>query len=176
MRTQRRSGFSLMEILVATAILLVAVGVLSELAYVGTRHASSAEEAATAQRICQNILEEILCGARSLETVSDTTVLEDPEWLYSVDIKPLDQFQWSPGLAELRVTVTSSPENGKPGKPFSLVHWIRYVSSEKQQNETQQGQQGQGQQGQGQQGQGQQGQESTPASSTTAPVSGGRRP
>ncbi len=46
MVAQPRLGFSLMEMLVATAILLVAVGVLTELADVGRRHARGAEDAA----------------------------------------------------------------------------------------------------------------------------------
>ena len=63
-----RQGFSLMEMLVATAILMVAVGVLTELADVGRQHARGAEDAATAERICQNVLDEVLCGARPLQS------------------------------------------------------------------------------------------------------------
>lgn len=130
----RRAGFSLMEMLVATAILLVAVGVLSELAYIGTRHADRAEAAATAQRMCQNILEEILSGGRPLESVSDAATSESSEWHYSVEIKPLERFRWSPGLAELRVTVVPASEGAESGRSVSLSRWIRYVSPETQED------------------------------------------
>ncbi len=126
-----RLGFSLMEMLVATAILLVAVGVLTELADVGQRHARGAEDAATAQRICQNLLDEMLCGARPLDSVSDTVVAEEPDWTFSVELKPLERFEWDPRLAELRVTVMKTPEDSQPGKPFSLTRWIRYPSGDK---------------------------------------------
>jgi hypothetical protein len=132
-----------MEMLVATAILLVAVGVLTELADMGRQHARGAEDAAAAQRICQNILDEILCGARPLQAVSETTLLDDPDWTFSIDLKSLERFEWEPRLAELRVTVTRAPdetkrlnesktlEEAKPGKTFSLTRWIRYSSGEK---------------------------------------------
>jgi hypothetical protein len=124
-----------MEMLVATAILLVAVGVLTELADVGRRHANGAEDAAAAQRICQNILDEMLCGARPLEATSDTVVVEEPEWTVSIEVKPLERFEWEPRLAELRVTVARAPDESKPGKPFSLTRWIRYPSDGKNSHE-----------------------------------------
>lgn len=126
-----------MEMLVATAILLVAIGVLTELADVGRQHARGAEEAAAAQRICQNILDEILCGARPLQSTSDSVLFDEPDWTFSVELKPLERFEWEPRLAELRVTVTKTPEEArtsdeaKPGKTFSLTRWVRYASSEK---------------------------------------------
>jgi hypothetical protein len=114
--------------LVATAILLVAVGVLTELADVGRQHAGRAEEAAAAQRICQNLLDEILCGAVPMEPTSEGIVREEPDWTFSVDIKPIERLQWNPGLAELCVTVAKTPEGSKAGKPFSLTRWVRYSS------------------------------------------------
>ena len=126
-----------MEMLVATAILLVAVGVLTELADVGRQHARGADEAAAAQRICQNILDEILCGARPLQSASESVLFDEPDWTFSVELKPLERFEWEPRLAELRVTVTKASDDSttadeaKPGKTFSLTRWIRYSSGEK---------------------------------------------
>jgi prepilin-type N-terminal cleavage/methylation domain-containing protein len=131
MAAQPRRGFSLMEMLVATAILMLAVGVLTQLADVGRQHARGAEDAATAQRICQNILDEMLCGARPLQSTADSVMAEEPDWTFSVELKPLDRFEWDPRLAELRVTVAKTPQDSKPGKPFSLTRWIRYPSSDK---------------------------------------------
>jgi hypothetical protein len=120
-----------MEMLVATAILMVAVGVLTELADVGRQHARGAEDAATAERICQNVLDEVLCGARPLQSSSETVMADEPDWTFSVELKPLERFEWEPGLAELRVTVAKTAEESKPGKPFSLTRWVRYPSGEK---------------------------------------------
>jgi len=116
----------LIEMLLATAILLVAVGVLNELAHVGRHHARGAEDAAAAQRICNNLLDEILSGILPLDSVADTAVADEPDWTYSVELTPLDQLEWSPTLAAIRVTVKPTPEDAKPGKPFSLTRWVRY--------------------------------------------------
>jgi prepilin-type N-terminal cleavage/methylation domain-containing protein len=132
MVSRERLGYSLIEMLVATAILLVAVGVLTELADVGRQHAGRAEEAAAAQRICQNLLDEILCGAVPMEATSEGIVREEPDWTFSVDIKPIDRLQWEPGLAELCVTVVKTSEGSRAGKPFSLTRWVRYSSPEKE--------------------------------------------
>jgi prepilin-type N-terminal cleavage/methylation domain-containing protein len=135
MVSRKRLGFSLMEMLVATAILLVAVGILTELAGVGRQHASRAEDAAAAQRICQNLLDEILCGAIPLASTSESVVPEEPDWTFSVDVEPMERFGWNPRLAELRVTVVKTPEGSKVGKPFSLTRWVRYFSEEKKPGE-----------------------------------------
>jgi prepilin-type N-terminal cleavage/methylation domain-containing protein len=134
MASKPRSGFSLIEMLIATAIVLVAVGVLSELASVGQRHARAAEDAATAQRICQNRLEEILCGSAPLDATADAIVTEDPEWTCSVELKPLEQYAWEPGIAELRVTVAKASESTAPSRTFSLVRWVRRASAGKGQD------------------------------------------
>jgi hypothetical protein len=112
--------------LLATAILLVAVGVLNELAALGGRHARGAEDAAAAQRICSNLLDEILSGIRPLESAADATVDDEPDWTYTVEITPVDQLEWNPSLATVRVTVSPASGDGKPGKPFSLTRWVRY--------------------------------------------------
>ena len=125
-----------MEMLVATAILLVAVGVLTELADVGQRHARGADDAATAQRVCQNLLDEILCGAMPLQAVPETALPEEPDWTFAVELKPLERFQWDPRLAELRVTVQRTPEESKPARPFTLTRWVRYPSDEKKEDAT----------------------------------------
>ena len=60
MNQPRRSGFSLMEVLLATGILLGSLIVLGQLATVGRKHAHDAETLTTAQLLCQSKLNEIL--------------------------------------------------------------------------------------------------------------------
>lgn len=76
MKTHDRSGFSLMEVLLATAILLGSMIVLSELAGIGRHHANSAQRLATAQLLCQNKMNELLVGMAALESV-DAEPLEE---------------------------------------------------------------------------------------------------
>ena len=66
MSPARRSGFSLLEVIMATAILLGCLIVLGDLAAVGRRHARDAEDLTTAQWLCQTKLNEILAGGKKL--------------------------------------------------------------------------------------------------------------
>ena len=146
-----RSGFSLMEVLLATAILLGSVIVLGELAAIGRQHANSAEELATAQRLCQNKLNEILAGLTSLEPVEaeplEMMLLDEeiagenesapatesegePTWLHSVEIEPSNDI----GLVAVRVTVwlaeydehaVEEDDDVARRGAFSLVRWMR---------------------------------------------------
>ncbi|NOX55563.1 MAG: hypothetical protein GXP27_14220 [Planctomycetes bacterium] len=139
-------GFSLMEVLLATAILLGSVIVIGELIGIGRRHAESARELAKAQLLCQSKMNELLAGAASLEGV-DAELLEEPEteqpipetssadsespesaappgalaWWYSVEV--LDAAH--PALAAVRVTVwKAQDEESKRRYVYSMVRWM----------------------------------------------------
>lgn len=75
-----RSGFSLIEVILATAIMLGSVIVLSELAGIGRRQSNRAETATIAQQNCENLLNELLLGIRPLVPIDDEPLLpvEDP--------------------------------------------------------------------------------------------------
>jgi prepilin-type N-terminal cleavage/methylation domain-containing protein len=120
-----RPGFSLLEVVVATAILLASAILLSELAAVGRQHASSAEDLAAAQRICQSTLNEILAGAAPLAPIDKEPLGNEPGWVYSVEIEPLETPFAQPGLAVLRVTVTEDVEPPRRAAQFTLSRWIR---------------------------------------------------
>jgi general secretion pathway protein I len=120
MSTPRR-GFSLLEVLMATGILLACVIVLAELAGIGRQHAVTAEELVTAQWLCQTRLNELLAGALPLVEVENEWVAETPGWVYSVQVDPLAQT----GLVAVRVTVSKEAEGLRPPRQFSLVRWLR---------------------------------------------------
>jgi len=121
-----RAGFSLMEVLLATAILLASVMVLMELAGIGRYYVQSVEGRSTAQMLCLTKLSELLAGAQPLQAIDERVLEDHPDWIYSVEITPVRQLP----LAAVRVTVTqqvaegtSVPLRGKP-KSFSLVRWV----------------------------------------------------
>lgn len=120
MRTPRRKGFSLLEVLLATSILVGCLAVLSELAAIGRQHADDAEKYTVAQSICQTKINEILAGLAWPDSVENEEVEDHPEWLYSVATESLAQ----PGLLALRVTVTENVED-RPPRKFTAVRWIR---------------------------------------------------
>lgn len=128
------SGFSLLEVILALAILCGAIATLGELSRLGMRSAERARDMTQAQLLCESKLAEITAGltpAESeqdvpLETSDDET---ETEWLYSVEVTPLDD----EGLMEVRVTVTKDLPPEKRPVEFPLVRWMvdeSVVSSE----------------------------------------------
>lgn len=86
----RRAGFSLMEVILATAILLGSVIVLSELAGMGRRQSLRGRDLAEAQQLCESTLNEILTGLRPLEPVEQEPLLPaQPLLEQSFDDEPL---------------------------------------------------------------------------------------
>ncbi len=117
----RRHGFSLLEVLLATGILVGSAITLMELASIGNRHAASARDLARSQLICQTKLNEIICGLAPAETVRPTPLEENPRWVYWVDVQPADQ----PGLLVLEVGAAHEPLGRKQSARFTLLRWIR---------------------------------------------------
>ncbi len=126
-----RRGMSLLEVMIATTLLLASVMALSQVAYVARRHASGAEERTRAQEMAQNIMEEILAGARPATRVAPTSMEEDEQWIYMIQIEPVE------GAPLSRVTVQVDrideedelariPTEDEMGG-FRLVHWVRAV-------------------------------------------------
>ena len=131
MRSRCRGGFSLLEVLLATSILVGCLAVLSELAAIGRQHADDAEKYTLAQAICQTKINEILAGLARHDSVENKEVEDNPEWLYSVDTESLVQS----GLVALRITVMENVED-RPPRKFTVVRWIRGAEYRRGPNES----------------------------------------
>ena len=70
-----RSGFSLMEIILATAMLMGSVIVLARLAGMGRTQANRAELLSEAQLVCETTMTEIVLGIRPLDPVENLPLL-----------------------------------------------------------------------------------------------------
>ncbi|MHB8898263.1 MAG: type IV pilus modification PilV family protein [Thermoguttaceae bacterium] len=105
MKRSRRSAFSLLEVMLATTVLLGSVIVLAHLAFVGTAHMDAARQYCAAQLACQAKMNEMLAGATPLEEVSGQAIRELPGWGLTVKIRSAGQ----PGLMAIEVTAEEHP-------------------------------------------------------------------
>src|SRR5262245_49838094 len=80
-----RPGMSLLEVLAALAILLLAIVAISGLMILGGQHAEQVRFEEEAVQIAEAKLAEFVAGALPLESQGDTPLDEDPSWSWAVD-------------------------------------------------------------------------------------------
>ncbi len=115
-------AFSLLEVILALAILAGALAILSEVARTAMWNAGRTRDLAQAQLLCESKLAEILAGIEPAEPISGASLEtgQSPDWLYSIEIAPLDV----EGLIEVRVTVEQDlPPERRPVR-CTLVRWM----------------------------------------------------
>lgn len=124
-------GFTLLEVILALAILAGSIAVLAEATRMGNRNARTAAALAQAQLIASSRLAEICAGLVAAAAVEAAPIETDPGWLYSVEVEPLDV----EGLLAVKVTVVEDlPEASHPAR-VALTCWIpdpQVVSAEQE--------------------------------------------
>ena len=127
-----RSGFSLIEVILATAILMGSVVVLARLAGMGRTQAHKAALQTTAQQLCENTMNELLLGLRPLEPVDDQPLLP-AESEHSGDLETLAAEQERLGsenqISESRDTLYGQGNRGE-GNPEQESEWVYSVRLE----------------------------------------------
>jgi type II secretion system protein I len=125
----RRGGFSLLEVILALAVLAGAIAVLGEACRMALRNAQATRDLVHAQLLCESKLAEITSGITPAQAVqktafdaTSTASLEsgDPAWLYSIETGSTDEN----GLISVRVTVTRDLPAVQHPVQFSLVRWL----------------------------------------------------
>jgi hypothetical protein len=119
-RVTRREGISLLETILAIAILAGAMITLGELVRIGTRAGGAARELTEAQLICESIVSAIVSGATEPESITRAVIPTNEEWLYTIWLGATEQ----EGLVELRVRVEQNLPAKKRPLTFTLVRWI----------------------------------------------------
>ena len=119
-RGRARRGFSLLELILALAILALSVAAISQLVRLGLGHARHARELTKAELYCESTLAELAAGVIPLEGATDVPVEQDSDWLYSVTVEP------APVNGLLVVTVTVYQAEPDPVRPIemTLVRWM----------------------------------------------------
>jgi prepilin-type N-terminal cleavage/methylation domain-containing protein len=113
-------GLTLLEVILAIAILGGCMTVIGELVRMGVRHAEEAREQTKAQLLCESKLEEIAAGVTALESASMVPFELDPEWTYTIESASLDE----QGLIQVRVTVQPAESDRLHPIAFTLTRWM----------------------------------------------------
>ena len=117
-------GFSLLEVVLALAILTATVAILGELVRSGLRNAQLARDLSKAELIAESVVYQIEAGSLPHQAVERTPVDLEPGWYYSVE-NASSGMQAQSGLLQLRVTVELTPDKQKRPTKFSVVRWLR---------------------------------------------------
>jgi general secretion pathway protein I len=82
--SEQRPALSLLEVLVAVAVLLFAMIAIGRLISFGADRALDVQGQARATELCQSKLDQVLAGDISLSSQSDVPFDEDPDWHWSL--------------------------------------------------------------------------------------------
>lgn len=104
-----RTGLSLLEVIIATAVLAASAAVIAQMVGVAVQHVSRVDELTQAHTLCHNIMNELVAGIRPWENVTSAQAI-DPwtPWEYEVKIESLG----FANLAAISVTVMPRPVSG----------------------------------------------------------------
>ena len=119
----RRKGLSLLEVLLALAILGGTLAIINELMRIGGRNAEQARDVTTAQIHCESLMAQVVCGLIAPTTAVNISI-DDPnepgEWQYSLTAEQIDQN----GMLAVQLTVAQNPEMFVRPVSFGAIRWM----------------------------------------------------
>lgn len=130
-------GFSLLEVILATAIVASSSMVLLRLISTGEQHQSRAERKAIGQMICQSLIDEMAIDPSLRQSIEDQRVDDFPEWTYTMTVESTEY----PGLVRVRIRASKKPvyverTRGDGRFDFELVRWMRSEHDEDNDEQT----------------------------------------
>ena len=121
-KNQQQNGFTLLEILLTTTILLIGLTAIFQTTRSALQSMASARELTEAQNACQAVLNELLAQSAPIQPDSGKTITNLPHWKIRIDIYPAPQ----PDLYVLHLSAPQfSPlDNILLGIKYQLIRWI----------------------------------------------------
>lgn len=133
--TTRRAGLTLLEVILALAILAAAMATLGELMGIGTRSAAEARDLTTAQLLCESKMSELTARIIPLESIQRAQFEYNTDWLYSVTVQSTEEQH----LFAVRVVVQQNVDPRKRPVSFALDRWVIDPDLELQEEQTTEG-------------------------------------
>jgi type II secretion system protein I len=119
MNRRSRNAFTLLEVILALAILAGAVAALGELIRTGMLNAQAARDLTRAELVAETVVSEVMAGALA-PSASNTPWDEDSRWLYSVSTESASQA----GLLALTVTVVRDAPPAQHPVSYTIKRWM----------------------------------------------------
>lgn len=116
-----RSGLTIIEVIVATAIFLGALGVIIQIMNLGDSARVSATLDAEAALRCESVMGEIVSGVRTMVPVSQEPFEDSDRWKATVFVED------GGGDSLMKITVITEHSEGDaiPNSSFRLVRYMR---------------------------------------------------
>jgi general secretion pathway protein I len=119
-RAPRRSGLTLIEVLLALAIFLMSLVALGQLMNLTSQMAIEIDQTNRANQLMQKQMNAVVSGYVPLTSQSDTSFDEDPNWYWSMDA----QSDSTPNLWHVTVTVSHKTSGGDEDFKRSLSQMV----------------------------------------------------
>lgn len=121
----RQRGLSLLEVIIATAILAGSGMVLFSIIGMGSKYAMRAEELTYAHHFAQSVLDEWQAAPSAIGTEQSGTIEETPDWSYRIESQLLEDQSLCLVQVEISRSTPSRP-NTTNGEPiYKLSRWVR---------------------------------------------------
>src|SRR2546423_3560204 len=120
MRHAPKRGLSLLEVILAIAILGGALVTIGQLIRIGARSAAEARDLTMAQLYAESEMNRMATGIDVLDTIKDEKYDEQGLYNYSVDTLSTNVT----GVMEVTVTVKQAPGTAVHPVSYSLTRWV----------------------------------------------------
>ena len=114
------TGFSLLEVIIAMAILAGGIAILGQVIRIGTQSASDSSNLTTAQVLCESTMSELIARVLPLESVQRTPFETNSDWLYSVIIRSTEEEY----LFFVQVIVEENIDTEQRPLSFTIQRWV----------------------------------------------------
>ena len=114
------TGFSLLEVIIAMAILAGGIAILGQVIRIGTQSASDSRNLTTAQVLCESTMSELIARVLPLESVQRTPFETNSDWLYSVIIRSTEEEY----LFFVQVIVEENIDTQQRPLSFTIQRWV----------------------------------------------------
>jgi prepilin-type N-terminal cleavage/methylation domain-containing protein len=118
--TQRRGGLTLLEVILALAVLGISLAAIGEMIRIGVIGASIAKDETKAQMLCESKMNEVVLGVIPAQPIGPVSFDFEPEWVFTVSIIPIQQQE----LVSCTVLVEQVEIQGLRSHSFELTRWI----------------------------------------------------